>query len=40
MTFEQSLARTEELLEGAAERAMRLLRAGGLGKEPVSPPAP
>lgn len=28
MTFERSLARTEELLEGAAERTIRLLRAG------------
>ena len=28
MTFEQSLARTEELLEGAAERAIRLWRVG------------
>lgn len=28
MTFEQSLARTEELLEGAAERAVRLWRVG------------
>lgn len=40
MTFEDSLARTEELLAGAAERALRLLRAGGLGPGPVSPPAP
>ena len=31
MSFEQSLARTEELLEGAAERAMRLWRVGRLG---------
>ena len=28
MTFEGSLARTEELLEGAAERAIRLWRVG------------
>jgi glycerate kinase len=28
MSYEQSLARTEELLAGAAERAMRLLRVG------------
>lgn len=28
MTFEQSLSRTEELLEGAAERAVRLWRVG------------
>ncbi len=32
MTFEQSLRRTEELLEGAAERALRLMMTGsGLG---------
>jgi glycerate kinase len=28
MTFDQSLARTEELLAGAAERALRLMRVG------------
>jgi hypothetical protein len=28
MSFQQSLLRTEELLEGAAQRAMRLLLAG------------
>ena len=33
MTFEQSLRRTEELLEGAAERALRLMLAGsGIGR--------
>ena len=31
MSFERSLARTEELLEGAAERTIRLLRASQLG---------
>ena len=32
MSFEQSLRRTEELLEGAAQRALRLMRVGaGLG---------
>ena len=31
MSFEQSLRRTEELLEGAAERALRLMRARGIG---------
>lgn len=40
MTLEQSLARTEELLEGAAEWVLRLLLAGGWGAEPVSPTAP
>jgi hypothetical protein len=28
MGFDQSLRRTEELLEGAAERALRLMRTG------------
>ena len=31
MAFEQSLERTDSLLEGAAERVMRLVKLGGLG---------